>query len=361
MIKSKKNSQLSEKKGIKKIFLLSALIFLLFNPLIFAQETQNSPKSLDSKQTDDLIQSGIDLTIRERYDLAENDFKKVILLDPENPAGYFFLGATYQMQMLDWVSRFKEKEFLEYMQKAIELSDHRLKKDPKDKWAYFYLGNSYGAKAIYDAKRGKWWSGFKNGLKARSALKKAFEIDSLFYDCYVGLGSYHYWVSVYTKIFRWLPFLKDERKKGIEELKIASQKSIYSQTASLYGLIWIYIQEKKFDDAIKLAKKMDEKYPESKLFLWGLCEAYFTKEDWASAIDSYQSLLEKIGNDDKSKYQNTIECRYRIAQAYFKLGNKKECQQECEKILSYKLEKDVEKSLEDRLKKTKSLLKKCLE
>jgi tetratricopeptide (TPR) repeat protein len=349
-----------KEKFFKKTFLISSLIFLLSSPLIFSQETQTSSKASDSNQIDLLIQSGIDLTIRERYDLAENDFKKVIFAHPENPAGYFFLGATYQMQMMDWVLRFREKEFFECMQKAIELSLQRLKRDEKDKWAYFYLGNSYGARAIYDAKRGKWWSGFKYGLKARSALKKALEIDSLFYDCYVGLGSYHYWVSVYTKIFHWLPFLKDERKRGIEEMKITSQKSIYSQTASLYGLIWIYINEKKFDDAVKLAKQMDEKYPESKLFLWGLGEAYFVKEDWAGAIDSYNKLLERIGNEDKSRYANTIECRSKIAEAYFKLGNKKDCLSECDKIFSYPLHPEVKKEHKDNLEKLKKLREKCL-
>lgn len=343
----------------QRVNLVSALFILLFLISPLSQTISQPTTNNQQLKTDKLILAGIDATIREDYELAERNFKRIISLDPENPAGYFFLGGCYQTQMTDLSSDFREKEFYRVLEKSIQLSKKKIEKDKKDVGAHFYLGNSYGALAVYDAKRKKWWSGLRKGLKAKSAFKKVIELDSTFYDAYLGLGSYHYWVSVVTKAFRWLPFFRDERKKGIEEVKLAAEKSLYSKESADYGLIYIYIEEKEYDKAIQLAKKMNQEYPESKLFLWPLAEAIYLEMDWINSIRYYQKLLDLIGNPDPSGYFNTIESRHRIAECYFHLKMYDKCREECQKILDYPLTPKVKKNLKKELKKTKKLLKEC--
>jgi len=337
--------------------LIISLLFFLLN--IQNIPAQKNPDNSISKKTDQLILNGIEATINENYDLAQKIFQKMISQRPEDPAGYFFLGSAYQTQMIDYASAFKEKDFFRYMEKSIELAEKGIEKNQKDIQAYFYLGNAYGALAVYEGKRKNLWKAFKCALEAKSAIKKAYELDSTFYDCYVGLGSYHYWTSVLTKPLHFLPFFKDERKRGIEELKIAAEKGIYSKDVANYGLIWVYIEEKHYRQAIELATEMDKKYPQTKLFLWPIAEAYYLKKDWINSIYYYQKILGKIGNPDKSRYINTIECRYRIAESFFKLSKKKECKEECEKILSLRLDKDIEKRVKKILKDVESMLEKC--
>jgi len=342
----------------QRVNLVAALFIFLFliSPLsqTFSQPTTNDQQL----KTDKLIRGGIDATIREEYALAERNFKEIISLYPEDPAGYFFLGGCYQTQMTDLSSDFREKEFYRVLEKSIQLSKKKIEKDKNDVRAHFYLGNSYGALAVYDAKRKKWWSGLRKGLKAKSAFKKVIELDSTFYDAYLGLGSYHYWVSVVTKTFRWLPFFRDERKKGIEEVKLAAQKSIYSKESAEYGLIYIYIEEKEYEKVVRLAMKMNQEYPQSKLFLWPLAEALYLKREWMNSIRYYEKILELVGNPDPSGYFNTIECRERIAECYFNLKMFEKCKEECERILEYPLSKEVQKKQKKKLKKAKSLLKK---
>jgi tetratricopeptide (TPR) repeat protein len=339
------------------------LFFTLFIVLFLAlQSSKTFPQyTTDNQQltTKELILRGIDSSIRENYQLAEDIFKRIISTEPENPEGYFFLGACYQTQMIDLENDFREEDFYQNMEKTIELSQKRIEKDKNDIWAHFYLGNAYGSMAVYDAKHKRWWSGLKKGLKAKSAFKKVIEQDSAFYDAYLGLGSYHYWASVVTKAFRWLPFFRDERKKGVEEVKLAAEKSLYSKESAQYNLIYIFLEEKEYDRAIDLAKAMNLEFPESKLFLWPLAEAIYLKRDWRNCIIWYEKILELIGNPDPSGYFNTIECRHRIAECYFRMKMFERCKEECEKILSYSLNKEVKKKLKKELKDTKKLLKKC--
>jgi tetratricopeptide (TPR) repeat protein len=338
----------------------SVFIIFLFLLLPFT-ESLTQPTNNQPPTTKELILQGIDAGIRENYELAENIFTRIISAEPENPEGYFFLGACYQTQMIDLESDFKEEEFYHNMEKSIELSKKRIEKDGNDIWAHFYLGNAYGSMAVYDAKHKRWWSGLKKGLKAKSAFKKVVELNSTFYDAYLGLGSYHYWVSVVTKSLRWLPFLRDDREKGIEEVKLAAEKSLYTKESALYSLIYVYLEEKEYDKAINLAMEMNQRFPESKLFLWPLADALYMKRDWENCIRHYEKILKLISNPDPSGYFNTIECRHRMAECYFHLELYDKCKEECERVLSYQISEDVKKRLKKELKDTKNLLEKCEE
>ena len=353
-------------KEFAYLFLLISL-FSLVN-LAFSQKYLN----YQDEQLKKLLLEGIDACFRENYPLAEEKFKQIILKAPQDPAGYFFLAMLYQAQIIDYESDFREKDFYKNIKTAKKYAKERIKNDRKDAWAYLFLGNTYGAKALYEAREGNWWSGLDNGLRAKSALKEAVKHDSELYDAYVGLGSYHYWASVMTKALRWLPLIGDRREEGISEMKLAQKRAIFSQDAASSGLIWVYINEKKFDQAISLAEKMQNKYPKGKSFLWALATAYYEKSDWSNALFFYQEILERIekqidrstssGNHRKNpnNYYNRIECKFHIANCLFNLGKFEECILTCEEIQNYPLDEKTKKRQNDKLKRTKKLWEKSL-
>jgi hypothetical protein len=339
------------------IFLLLICALLIISPrLSFSQEYLD----YQDEEIKGLLLEGIDASFRENYTLAENIFNIIIQRAPQDPAGYFFKAALYQAQMVDYESDFKEKEFYENVSMAKKLAGERIRKNKKDAWAYLLLGNAYGAKGLYDARKGNWWSGLNNGLNAKSALKEAIKLNQELYDAYVGLGSYHYWASVVTKAFWWLPFIGDHREDGIKEMKLAYEKSIFSSDAAVNGLVWMYIQEKKFNPAIELATKMQYKYPEGKSFLWALAQAYYEKRDWNNARLRYQELLEKIESSHSSnnldQSYNLIECRFYIANCLFSLGKYKECATTCKEVLDPPLDEKIKKRQKSMLKGIQKLL-----
>lgn len=369
-------------KKLSFLFLISSLFFFT-NPA-FPQ------KCLDYQDEEirRLVLEGTEACFQENYPLAEEKFTQIVSKGPQDPAGYFLLAMLHQTQMIDYESDFKEKEFYENIGLAKKYAKERITDNNKDAWAYLFLGNAYGAKAIYEARKGNWWSALNNGLMAKSALKEAVKLDPELYDAYVGLGSYHYWASVVTKALWWLPFIGDKREEGIAEMKLAFERSMFSQDAAANGLVWIYIHEKKFDQAISLAKKMQDKYPQGKSFLWVLATAYYEKFDWKDALLSYQEIAKKIqleipskaGSDQNdpgysersepknlsygsrgNNYYNLIECKFHIANCFFNLGKFKECISICEEIQSYPLDEKTKDRQKDKLKETKRLLRKSLE
>lgn len=335
-----------------------------FTLLFICPQFTFSQKYLDYQDDEikRILLEGIDASFRENYPLAESSFNILVQMASQDPAGYFFKAALYQAEMIDYESDFKETEFYENVNLAKKLAAERIKKNKKDTWAYLLLGNAYGAKGLYDARKGNWWSGLNNGLSAKSALKEAIKQNPEFYDAYVGVGSYHYWASVITKAFWWLPFFGDHREEGMKEMKLACEKSIFSQDAAANGLIWMYIQEKELNLAIELAQQMHAKYPEGKSFLWALAEAYYEKRDWSSALLKYQELLEKIKTSNSSKdldqSYNVVECNYYIANCCFSLGKYKECITACQETLSLHLNDQINKRQKLKLKTIQKLLEK---
>jgi len=350
---------------VKRKFGLTLLLVLTF--LLFCPRLSFPQRYLDYQdpQIKRLILEGIEATFQENYVLAESRFKTLIQMAPEDPAGYFFKAALYHAQMIDYESNFKEKDFHKNIKMAKRFARKRIKKDKRDAWAYLILGDTHGAQAVYNAKKGKWWSGLNDGLRAKSALKEAVKLNLELYDAYVGLGSYHFWASVMTKALWWLPFIGDHREKGISQTKLAYEKSIFSREAAASGLIWMYIEEKEFDQAISLAQKMQSDYPQGKSFLWALAQAHYEKKDWHNALLKYQELLERIeknhisGNPDQS--YNLIECRYFIANCLFSLGKYDECATLCQEILNLPLDEKTQKRQKTKLKKTQKLLEKSSE
>lgn len=237
----------------------------------------------------ELILEGLNFVFQDNFSQAESCFSKVIQNSSQEPQGYFFLAGSVHAEMMDREDYSKEERFYYNIQKSMELSKKQIETNPKDAWAYLFLGNSYGYLAVYQGKKGLWWPALKDGLKAKSNLKKVIDIDSTLYDAYLGLGSYYYWSSVTTKNLRWLPFFADKRKQGIEFLKIAATKSVFSKEASIDALIWAYINEGWYQLAIKHSQDMCEKYPSTKLFLWALASAQYRNGDWPRAYVSYSN------------------------------------------------------------------------
>lgn len=352
---------------MKSSFLIFLFIGLIISTSVVfpsdpADSLRDDPsvRSSDSSFYINLINEGINATLNENYLYAEGRFKQIIREKPEDPAGYFFLGALYQAEMMDYEGDFKEKEFFSNLETSINLARKRIKSGKETPWDYLYLGNSYGYLGVYKARKGGWWPAFKNALKAKSAFKKAVELNPNFYDAYVGLGSYHYWTSYFTKSFAWLPFFADERKKGVEELKLAAKESLFSKVTALNALIWIYIKEKNYSPAIALADSLQKEYPDGKIFLWALATAYYEKFDWHKTIEFYRLIKKKLNNNPAENYYNLTECQYRIADSYFNSGDFAECISICREALSYDLDKKTRERQKEKLNKIKELLDKSL-
>lgn len=147
-------------------------------------------------------------------------------MEPKSPAGYFYLAMVYQARMKDLESDLYEKEFLQNLNKVIELTKPKEEKKTADKWELLFWAMPTALWATFKPGKGAGFPGSNQPKRPRS-FRKAIQQDSTFWEAYFGLGSYHYWKSVATKFINWLPFIGDHRQKGIQQLLVASEKAVF--------------------------------------------------------------------------------------------------------------------------------------
>jgi tetratricopeptide (TPR) repeat protein len=180
-------------------------------------------------------------------------------------------------------------------------------------------------------------------------------MDSTFYEAYIGIGTYDYWMSRNTEFLNGLPFYNDNTQIGIDKLREAIDKSSYTSYLATHSLVWIYIDQHNYSEAIKLAQKAVNDFPTSRYFKWGLARAY-EDIDPATSIEIYNEILLSFLDVKSNNHINEITLKHLIAQQYFKIGDIERSLSLCENILSMTNLSDYEISrLENRLERVKEL------
>lgn len=329
-----------------KIFLFFILLAL---PFLSAQ-------TFPDNSVHKILKNGIDLIIHQKYDEAEKVFKRLDQTRKDLPLGKIYLAAVSIAKSYDYEQPFDDKYISGKLESAKKISERLLEKDEHNIWNKYYYALSQGYIAYYDALRESWLNAFSTGLSSVSDFEDCLEIDKNFYEAKIAIGSYKFWKSNKTEFINWLPFIDDEKDLGIKYLKEAVKYSGYNSHLAIHSLIWIYIEQKDFDSAIKLAQTALNDYPESRIFKWGLARSY-ESVDAKKSIKLYEEILDSYPLSLKSNRVNEVTLKHIIAQLFARLNNKTEAIRICNEILSIKSFTEFEKDkLQPRLERVKELI-----
>jgi len=295
-------------KLVKIIF----IFFLIIRTNIFATMTL-------SPDMERIFLDGLNRLFKDDFAGAIERFDSLCVIEPENPFGYFCKAFGYDLIMDEYRNLNFMDEFDEVVTMAIEKAGILEKKENPSAEVYLFSGGAIGMRGVRRAMIGNWWGAFTDALKAADKVENCLKIDSTLYDAYYGLGNYHYWKSVKSRIFWWLPFVGDERKKGIDEIKISIEKGKFTEIPGKLSLLRIYIEEKNFGEVFRIADELimrnNSLHP-----LWFKGYGYIYIEEWEKAIDLYNKILQKLKEKDFYGVEGEIECWYYLALCNYKLG-----------------------------------------
>ena len=303
-----------------------------------------------SSQADSLIQLGICQTMMTDFDSALATFKHVEKESPERMIGEFYQAATLQSMMMDYETDHWEDRFYALINEVIATCDTLLQAAPEDPWIYFYLGSAHSYLGLYQAKSGELVTGIRSAYKGIYYLREAVDKDSTLYDAYLGIGAYKYWSGKYYQYLRWLPFIRDERKQGIDMVRACVKNATFSNWVALNNLAWIEYDRGRYEESNRLFQKGLEAFPESRFFLWGAASCYFKMKDWQECAIQYEKLLASVRAEAFNNGYNEIECRVKLAKTYAELGEYERVQLHCDSVLSRDIDESVRKRLDDQYK-----------
>lgn len=268
----------------------------------------------------ELALKGIDLATRLRYEEAVDVFDKIIELEPDNPRGYFLKSAVYFWMFSEDIKNEKiGDKFRDFSFNAAEIAESRLEDNEKDIDALFYLGGAYGSLGRYYTMTESYLKAYWYGKKGKNYLEDVVEMDSTYYDAYLGLGIFHYLADVLPRFVKILSFIfgiHGDKELGIRELALASTKGVYTKTEAMFFLAAIYTyRERKYEEAIAIFHDLLEKYPDNPGAQFSLGRCYSFMGECDKALEIYNKVL------DNKKGQSLLprgSIYYQIGEVYFK-------------------------------------------
>lgn len=281
-----------------------------------AEKTAGSPSSFDRKRFDEMRKDGFDALYNLDYEGARRHFTEMTRVFPEHPAGYQFLAAGLWLRTLNESRRlqaslynnegfYKEDkndkaetksaaEFKELTRKTKELCEARLKADPKDVDALYYLGASEGLKAAWGSMvERSFMSALRNGNDSVDHHRDLLKIDPAFTDAKVTVGMYDYVVGALplpVKIFASIGGFRGSKKRGLATLEMVAREGTWAKDDAKSLLIALLKREGRFRDAYTYANELATKYPRNYLF----------KMEAADALVS-QAEVERATNPEAAK------------------------------------------------------------
>ena len=341
--------------GVMKSLFIYFIIFIL---CVFNHVDSFSQKD---GTIDGYIHRGIKLTITQDYPKAFSTFDSLKQFTNNDPRPYFYHAAAIQARMLDYENYSEENFFFDLITKTIDLSENWISNESTEAMGCFFKGASYTYRGFFHAQKKNYLKGIRDAMIGIKFLEKTIQLDSTFYDAYLGIGSYYYWRSRLTQMFNWLPLFPDQQKEGLEMIHKAIRFGRYGKDVSVNGLIWIEIDRNNFPRAEVLTLHMLQKYPNCRYFLWPLAEIYFKAGDFAKSIEQYEKIQESFKQEKVNNRYNEVVCGLKISRALLLLKNYNEAGKVATNTLALEKESKNEKRFKEKFDELKDIIQTCKE
>ena len=270
---------------------LIALIFITLLPLT-SVAAQN-----DHKQLDTLRAEGYEALYNLDYEGARKLFRKMIELAPDHPAGAQCLASSIWLEVLNqaWelkatlystdaytngktqANRSQTDEFRKWIRSAKQLSQARLRKDPRDIEALYFLGAAEGLDAAYAAAVEKrFTAALRSGSSSVDHHRDVLKLDPNFHDAELTIGLLDYVVGslpLPIKMLVGTMGVRGSKKRGLQELERVSREGHWARDAARVLLVDLYKREKRWNDGFEMARQLSEKYPRNYLFKLQMADA----------------------------------------------------------------------------------------
>lgn len=281
---------------LKYFILLIVAGCVITSPSAFAQTapagaTSSSMTESERAQFDSLRRSGTEALYNLDYEKAQKDFKEMIRLYPNHPAGPQLMAARIWIKTLYESRRLQSSlyssesfyssgddkvdpkvitEFRNLTRESKRMSEARIKRDPKDIEAFYWLGATEGLKASFEeAVERRHMAALKDGNDSVDNHREVLKLDPNFVDVGITIGLYEYVVGslpLPIKVVAGITGFRGSKKKGLAWVERVAKEGTWARDDAKTLLIILYTREKRYQDVLANARELSAKYPRNYLF-----------------------------------------------------------------------------------------------
>jgi tetratricopeptide (TPR) repeat protein len=226
------------------------------------------------------------------YEGARKSFKEMSTAFPNYPAGPQFLADTlwaetlYQSRRLQsslygsddtFYSTSDDKpdpkivdQFRSLTRQARVLTEARLKLNPRDVEALYFMGAIEGLKASFEeAVERRHFAALKDGSDAVDKHREVIKLDPNYHDAEITIGLYDYTVGALplpVKLIAGVAGFRGSKKRGLATLERVAKQGNWIHDEAKTLLIVLYTREKRYAEALAYARELAAKYPRNYLY-----------------------------------------------------------------------------------------------
>ncbi len=171
-----------------------------------------------------------------------------------------------------------QREFAAALQKAMAISQARLKTNSKDVQALYTLGVSHGLRANYNfLVRKAYMDSLRDATTARQLHNKITELEPANIDARLVQGLYDYVVGSLAWHIRVVGFLagfSGDKERGIRTLEDVARRGKLNDVDAEVLLCAIYRRERSLKKAVPLLQNLILRFPRNFLFRFELSQMY---------------------------------------------------------------------------------------
>ena len=287
-----KESNQQNAMTVNILIVLLTMVFMGSNPGGKPASEASSDREIH-RDFDDILELGIEAFYQADWDEAQAVFEELRNRDASDLRPWFF-EAMVPFWKYFFAGQDSEmaREFLDWSGKAVEVGDRRLSNVPGDTTAILMMGGLHGYRGLVAASEREFRTAMRSGAAGYSFTRKLMQMSSENPDALIGQGVYHYMVGTIPDGARWLTNmagLRGDKLTGFSKLEEAAERNSHTRTDARMILTYLYHQEEKYEDALRVSSLLVDDWPENEIF------RYY-----------YAISLEKTGRNDEAADQFRI-------------------------------------------------------
>src|SRR5712691_1815326 len=245
----------------------------------------------DRAKLESLRTSGFEALFNLDYENARKNFREIAESLPNHPAGPQFLAASLWIETLYRTRRLQSSlygsdsfysvnedkadprvvdQFRAWTRQARVLAEARLKTNPRDPEALYFLGATEGLKATFEeAVERRHFAALKDGSDAVDRHREVIKLDPAYHDAEITIGLYDYTVGslpLAYKILAGVAGFHGSKKRGLAAIERVTTEGRWARDDAKTLLIVLYTREKRFAESATLARELGAKYPRNYLY-----------------------------------------------------------------------------------------------
>ncbi|OLE55070.1 MAG: hypothetical protein AUG51_05415 [Acidobacteria bacterium 13_1_20CM_3_53_8] len=329
-----------------KHVLILLLTICAFGSTLAQQSVTQSATEPDRAKFEELRTRGFEALYNLDYDEAQKNFQELERIYPTHPAGAQFLAAALWSKILNKSRRLQASlynsdsfysnnedqvdpndlsQFRELTRRAATLAKARLRANPRDVEALYFLGATEGLKAAFEgAVQRSFISALRDGSSSVDRHRDVLKLDPDFHDAELTIGLYDYVVGnlpLPVKLLASIGGFHGSKKRGLATLERVAREGKFVRDDAKIVLIALYKREKRFNDSLAISRELGTKYPRNYLFKLETADALVSQASLDRAAnkpaDAAGEEREAFGTFDvllhdraAARYQDLIHFKY---------------------------------------------------